>query len=80
MSRMSIFLYEKYIFQILNALENAYLLPISPDQKRAYRNLKRYIVQAEHARQNLNLITKIADARYGKKIFAPTILLIEGNC
>ena len=73
-------LYEKYLFQLMNALENAFLIPTAPDQKIAYRNMKRYLAHAELARQNLNLISKVANVKYGQNTFAPYILLKQGNC
>ena len=80
MSKMGTYLFEKYMFQLLNAMENAYLLPVAADQKRAYRNLRRGMAEAENARQNLNLICKILELRYDTKTIVPTILFIEGNC
>jgi hypothetical protein len=73
-------LYEKYMFFLLNHLEEAYLMPQAPEPRRAERNLRRHLALAESARSNLNLINKLAEARHGAGTLVPSISRVQGNC
>ena len=80
MSKNNLSMPERYMFQMLNSLEDAFLMPVSPDHKLAYKNLRRHLAKAESARQSLSLISRLLSHKHGTITIVPTICLTEGTC